>query len=309
MENPNNNKNIETYADDLAKAVEGDEPGLIKKIIDDQEEKEKFNENYSPTSKKNKSYMLISLVLIILALVVFYLIMYFHQEIFTANVAPQYSPLIFTNQNQFLEVGGLNKDQIAQTVSNEINKMEIKTGGIEGIYLTENKKVIGFKEFIKLINGNITPDQMNPVNDNFLIGGTNNNIVTPSVSPGSPETATSTDPSARDTLSLSEKKPFFLLKTISFVDVFSTMKAWEIKMLFDLHGFFGIYLNTDTNYLFTKDFDDGFIGNKNARILHDKDGNIVLMYIYVNDNSVVITDNETTANEIMAQLAASKIGK
>ncbi len=107
----------------------------------------------------------------------------------------------------------------------------------------------------------------------------------------------------------SRKDLFMLLRVRSFQDVFPTMKSWENKMFLDLHSFFGVDISVDTNYLLTRDFEDGIVQNKNARILYDKDFNIVLMYVYVDDNSLVITNTEDTVREIIKRLAASKVKK
>ena len=56
MESDNNlkAKKVETYADDMAKAISGGQGGLIKKIIHEEEEKEALKKNISPESEKNK---------------------------------------------------------------------------------------------------------------------------------------------------------------------------------------------------------------------------------------------------------------
>ena len=36
---------------------------------------------------------------------------------------------------------------------------QVKNGGVEGIYLTENKKVIGYKRFLSLIEGRFRAKQ------------------------------------------------------------------------------------------------------------------------------------------------------
>ena len=87
------------------------------------------------------------------------------------------------------------------------------------------------------------------------------------------------------------------------------MQSWESNMFSDLHGLFGVNISADTNYLLTKDFDDGIVGNKNARILHDKDGKVVLEYIFADDNSVIITNNDQAAQEAMSRLASGQIKK
>ena len=80
-------------------------------------------------------------------------------------------------------------------------------------------------------------------------------------------------------------------------------------MFLDFHGFFDIPINADNNYLLKKDFEDGIVQNKNSRILKDNDGNIVLMYVFVNDTSILITNSEDTSKEIITRLAYNQIAK
>jgi hypothetical protein len=183
----------------------------------------------------------------------------------------------------------MTKDKIAQIVNSREAATEVKIGGVEGIYLTQNNKIIGFRNLLSLISGNLPLDKANFLSDNFLIGVTN--------------TIESTDSE------FSEKNLFILLQVRSMSDVFSVMKDWENKMFFDLHGFFGVQINADTNYLLQKDFEDGIIQNKNARILRDNNGNIVLMYIYTDNTSVLITTTENTVREVIGRLAASEVRK
>ena len=275
------NKNVKTYAEDMAKVIESGERGIIKKIIHEQEEPEAEKKNLSPESKKNKLFMLVSVALVVLAFLTIISIIVFRQKIFTVAVAPQFVPIIFTDQNKFLEIGGLNKDKIIQTVLNEMNTAKVKVGGIEGIYFTNDKNPVLLREFVKLIGGSFVPGQTIFVSDNYLLGVVNNKA----------------------------KDLFILLKVRSFADIFDGMKAWENKMFYDLHGFFGIGITSETNYLLTKNFEDGIVENKNARILYDNEGKIILMYVFADDTSVVITDTQETVHEIMLRLASGQIKK
>jgi hypothetical protein len=179
----------------------------------------------------------------------------------------------------------MNKDAITRAILSEI-AASVNTAGVEGIYPTENKQTIGLRRFITLLNGSFVPGD-NPllVSDNFLLGAVNSGASTSSSSgPGF----------------------FILLKVRSTADIFDALRAWEPNMLTDLHGFLGININSDTNYLFTKDFEDGIVENKNARMLDDKNNKLVLMYIFADDNSVVITDSESAAHEVLLRLAGSQ---
>ncbi len=287
-ENKLKNKNVETYTRDMVKAIESDKGGLIKKIIHEEEEHEALKKDLSPKSRKNRLFMFISIIFIFLALAILVFFIFFNKSINVVSVAPQFTSIIFIDQTDFKGIDGLTKDQIIENISNQTNNTKVKIGGINGIYLTENKKVVGFKKFITLIKGSLTSDQLGFISDNFLIGAFKSGV-------------SSISPDIAD--------PFILLKVRSFTDVFPVMRSWENKMLYDLHKFFGVDISPETNHLFTKNFEDSIVANKNARILYDNDGKIVLMYVFINDSSVVVTNSEIATQEVISRLASSQIKK
>ena len=63
VKNVTQSKIVETFAEDMAKVIEDDKSGILKKIINDEEEHEKVKMNLSPSSKKNKLFMFLSLFL------------------------------------------------------------------------------------------------------------------------------------------------------------------------------------------------------------------------------------------------------
>jgi hypothetical protein len=195
--------------------------------------------------------------------------------------------LVYSDRSVSIDVSGLKKDNIKQTVQNEVVKSLIKDGELEGIYLTENKQSIGLRRFIALIGSSFAPNNnLLFVKDNFLMGVVKNQAdITPPSGTGF----------------------FILLKVRSNTDIFDSLRAWEPNMFTDLHGFLGINIGSENNYLLTKDFEDGIIENKNARILYDKDGNIVMMYIFADDNSIIITDSQSAAHEIVLRLSSGQI--
>ena len=140
---------------------------------------------------------------------------------------------------------------------------------------------------VALISGNFIPTRnVQFVSDNFMLGVVNG-----------------------------ETKDFFvLLKMRSITDIFNSMREWEKKIFANLHGFFGIELSPETNYLLTADFEDGIVDNKNARFLYFKENDdgerrVAMMYVFAGDSSVIITGTIESAHEIMLRLAASQIKK
>src|SRR3989344_2456241 len=247
MENPGKtqNKIVETYAGDMAKIIEDDKSGLVKKIIEGEEKHETEKKNLSPESTKNKLFIFGSAALVVVAFSILFFL-FLNKDVNTVLVEEQFVPIISSDQSNFIEIDGFGKDKIIQTVMNTISASLIKNRGVGGIYLTENKKIIGLRKFVLLTKSSFSPGDSNLVYDNFLLGFVNN--------PDKPALT----PQGGDF--------FMLIKVRSLPDVFDPLRAFENKMLFDLHGFFKVDVTPETNYLFTKNFDDGIVENKNARI-------------------------------------------
>lgn len=283
MENDNKLKikNVKTYTQDMARAIGSDKGGLMKKIIHEEEQSEAQKINLSPKSRKNRLFMFISMLLIILAFAISVFLLFFNKNSGTVLIAPQFTSIIFTDQTSFKEVDKFTKDELVKAVLKQVKSTKVKPGGIEGIYLAEDKKVIDFKRFVVLTKSDSISGKTDFFNPNFLLGVANN-----------------------------ETKDFFiLLRVRSFPDVFPVMRIWEDRILYDLYGFFETDISPKTSYLFTKDWEDGIVGNKNARILKDEEGKIILMYVFINDSSIIITDSEIATREVILRLSSSQIKK
>ncbi len=279
-EQKTNSKIVKTYAEDMVKAIADSQGGVIRKIIHEQEANEVQKKELSPESKKNKFFMLLSLIFVFLACTILFFF-YFRTEVNTVEPEKQFTPIIFSDKSTFAEIKGLKKEEIVQTILNKVNGTTVKKGELEGVYLTEDKKVVGLREFINLMKATFVPGAPVFVNDNFLMGVVNK-----------------------------ENKDFFILiKVRSTADVFEPLRAWESKMFTELQGFTGVTISADTKYLLTKEFQDGVVQNKNARVLYDNNNQIVLMYVLANDDSVIITKSESAIRELLIRLEGSKVKK
>lgn len=279
---------VETYADDVAKIIENSQGGLIRQIIHQEEDRQRQKMQTSPEMmeyKRNRIFMFVGIFFIILSMTT--LAFFFFKKDLNITLAPkQFSPIIFNDQYNYQEVVGLKREEIMQMVLNQVNATKVKDDGIEGIYLTENKQIVGLRRFISLLKSNfVLSNDLSLVSDNFMMGAFKREI---------------------DSISSSRYGFFILLRMRSIGDIFENMRAWEVKMMNDLSGFLGVDISSDTNYLFQKNFEDGIVENKNARILYDKDGRIVLMYVYADDNSVVITNAKSVVREVVLRLFSSK---
>jgi len=284
---PNNktqHKIVQTYAEDMANIIES-ESGLVKKIINEEEKHEVEKLNLSPDSKSNKVFMFVGIFFIALSLMTL-LYFFFSQRKDITPIEQQFTPIVFNDHTSIVEILDLRKSEIAQAVFDKITATKVEVNGVEGVYLTEDKQTMGLRRFIALIEGGFSPND-NPlfVADNFMLGVVKN-------------------PSITD---IKDGTGFFMLiKMRTLTDIFDSMRVWEGKMLLDLHGFIGVNITNDDKYLLNQNFEDGIVENKNARTLYTRDNKLVLMYIFADDNSVIVTDSKNAAHEIMLRLAGSQ---
>ncbi|MBP6884002.1 MAG: hypothetical protein KBC06_02110 [Candidatus Pacebacteria bacterium] len=274
---------VETFTSDMVKVIEDSQGGLIKKIIQEQEKHEVEKNNFSPQSKRNKLFVLVSVILILLSVALLVVIFFQQKKKFmpATNMTIELPKIIFTDKSKLIGVDGLELESLIGSIIYEKNNAEIKTGDMESIYLTENNKIVGLRRFLTLMKSTFVPGGVNLASDNFLLGSTNEET----------------------------KDLFILIKVKSFLDVFDAMRAWEGKMFSEVHGLFEEEITPDTSVLLTKSFEDGIIENKNARILYDEAGNMVLMYVFADDNSIIISNSRVAVHEAILKLASSKIKK
>ena len=276
---PDKKATVETYTSDIAGALQGDQAGLVRKIIREEEERESAKKNISPGARLNKFLVIVSALLIVLGLgALSYL--FLGERAGTGVVKTGFVPLVFTDRSSFLEVAGFKRSEIIQSVWNQVRDADVKQSGILGIYLTYNKELLGLRQFLLLTKSNFAPGE-NPavVSDNFMLGAVK----------GDADTGF-----------------FILLKTRTIEDIFDPMRAWEKKMFYDLYEFLGFALDSSNKYLLTKIFEDGLVENKNARLLYDNEWNVMLMYVLADNNSVVIADSTAAAREVMLRLRAKQ---
>jgi len=274
------NKVVHTFSDDMAESLGENQDGSLRELIKEQEEKEEYLASVSIQSPENKVFVAISTVLIVLSLIGLVYI-FFIQNSKPVGVTEQFRPIIFVDHTQFVPIDNLKEDQIVNTLKSSFALSTVKLGGVDGYYLTKGKKILDLKDFAKITAPSLPQPMLELSNPNFLVGivkGTKN-------------------------------EPLILIKVKSFEDAFTEMQKWEDKMFFDLHDLFEIPLGKENNVLLNKDFEDGFVNNKNARILYHPNGTIALMYIYADDTSIIITRSSLAAREVMRRLSSSEISK
>lgn len=281
-------KGLETYATDMVDAFQSGEPGLIKKMIHSQEQEELEKKKESRESGKNRLFAIFGAMFIVIALSVVVALYMFREEVEVVYVAPPVTPLILTDRNDSLDVTEMDRVSVLSALRPALENFDLAKGKIKSVFLNEDNQPVNFSRFIALTESSFPLEQATVVYPNFMLGSLG-------VSSPSDDAVVG--------------RAFILLRTQSFVDVFTPMRTWERKMFFDLSPIFGILTTPDNEALITKDFEDGFVLNKNARMLIDNTGNVILMYVFLDDNFVLITNSKETVREVLIRLSLGEVRK
>ena len=105
--------------------------------------------------------------------------------------------------------------------------------------------------------------------------------------------------------SFDTNEPFLILITDDFASSFSGMLKWEKDMISDLGKLFLIpqKISTSTTRLL---FKDETSKNKDLRVLKGDNGKPVLLYSFIDKNTLVITTNQNILNAIIGKYNISK---
>ncbi len=100
---------------------------------------------------------------------------------------------------------------------------------------------------------------------------------------------------------------FFLLRPDDFGIVYSGMLNWESALGNDMADFFPAL----QNHLITNPsiFTDETYKNKDVRVIKDTNGNVVLLYGFIDKNTLVITANEKIFEAILNRYLQSKLSR
>lgn len=115
-------------------------------------------------------------------------------------------------------------------------------------------------------------------------------------------------------------EPFFVFKTLQYEESFAGMLEWEETIERDLSPLFvmGAYPSVSTTSTSTestttppiKEIEIGFrdvvIRNKDTRVLTDGEGNTVLLYSFLNRETIIIVSNTDSFKEILTRISSTR---
>jgi len=205
---------------------------------------------------------------------------YFYKLNTTPTSTYTFEPsILFTEKKLGIDVTTLNGFSLLGTLNNARSSAAFSLGIIVDLYLTRGSTTskeqttpthLSSIGFLSRIQAHVSDDFLRSLTSKYMVGiytTGNGNI------------------------------PFIVLKTNSYNYAFSGMLLWEKKMLVDLSPFFPQYIPKNST-LATPTFSDAVIENMDVREMRSATGSLLLLYSFVNQNTIVITTDPRVLIEI-----------
>lgn len=105
-----------------------------------------------------------------------------------------------------------------------------------------------------------------------------------------------------------EPSTFFLIRLSSFENAFAGMLGWENRMFEDIGPLFSTRSHARNESL-EAEFRDIITRNKHTRVLYTPDGEVLLLYSFFDNNTLIITDKEESLRTLINRLSSELLSR
>lgn len=276
--------NLRTYKKDVAGSIKDQKTSLIRMVLEDQRKKIKNELNESPESKKNLPLIIFSLIFFLLSVSIVYYAFFTNKdpasEIFTKlNI----TPIVRTENTKEIIKSSQTPKEFSHEIKKELTNNNSKLDTIEYIYFTEkyivptskgdieSSKILKASSLFEDLEIPIPSKLLRSLKSDYMFGFHNFN----------------------------GNQPFLILKTDYYDTAFSGMLDWEPTLLKDIAPLFATAIGENIE---NRSWGDIVIKSKDMRILKDFNEKTVLVYMFKDPNTLIISTSENTIFEVSTRM-------
>ena len=275
---------LETYKSDIEKIVQQKNVSLVTIAAAEAERRASSGESVAKAEPGRTRFMLNLLMIsigVLLLVAASGVLAYFFIKPGAAQQAaavPQ-APFVSVDGQQTVVIpaGETNRDAIMQSLTSAKNATALSLGLISQLYVStptttqssNTLEEIDPQTLLQLLAPDVPQELLLALNPQYLLGV--------HVYDGN--------------------QPFFMFDVNSYEQAYAGMLAWEPTMETDLSP---LFINMPEQP--PAGFVDQIVDNDDARVIEDQSGNIVLLWTFINRDTLVITTNEATLREIISRL-------
>jgi flagellar basal body-associated protein FliL len=274
---------LRTYATDFGKSISGERGDMIRRAIADEERKAQAAKAQTLASKQNILLLVGSVLSILIGIGAIIFLAIGNRPKTIEPSAAKVPSIVFADASVEIPFTGLSKEQLVAQATAAIEK-KISSSSIENIFFTEIRSGMKYlttaKTFLSLISKTVPTQLTDGLENTFMFGAYDN---------------------------AGKNAPFLIFKTDAYNDAFAGMKEWEARLFDDTYQLFGIATTGENANLLQAKFTDATLMNKNARVLRNSAGTIVLLYAFPDEQTIVITTDPVALTEVSTRLTSQKV--
>jgi hypothetical protein len=271
---------VRTYATDIGEMMKKQKGSVIKIALAEQKRRDEYKKKTDPTATRNIVVVMLGFVLIVGGIMIFiYTVMNRARPVEVTNFVPTLPSFIFTENQVQIDVTELNRTELIAAIRAQVNNMTLGAETINNLFVSyrgvSGQAQIPSTAFLQKLGVDIPDTLALNLYPEFSLG----------------------------VYSLPEGNDLFMiLRVKDFNEAFSAMREWESYMLTEMVRLYSIDTKDYGKEIFTKDFENETIYNKEARILKDKAGKAILSYIFLDTRTVMITTQTDSVGEVIKRI-------
>tara|TARA_B100000745_G_scaffold6770_2_gene5675 strand:+ start:7898 stop:8914 length:1017 start_codon:yes stop_codon:yes gene_type:complete len=283
---------VHTFKDDVQHLVRNKKISMTRIAALEADRDERTSADYAQGKREPwKTTYLVALIILFLVIgsVLAMGVFYAYQLNTAPNVAPQFEPtIIFTEARENIDVTDKNARGIMTTLASARRNTIFSLGSVVELYLTraleteqgQTTEHLDAVDFLESIDANVPGPFLQTLESDYALGV---NVI-------------------------DENVPFLILTTQSYGYAFAGMLAWEAYLEEDLTPFFSPNVEYAKPAVAEGEnaFSDTVVQNLDVRVLRDSDGDIRVLYAFINRNTVIITTNIRTLVELASRLRVAE---
>lgn len=276
---PKDLRPLRTYQGDVDHAISRQKISLVNVAMAEQERnrKEPIIEDSNFKQSQNKFFMLVGSLLFILGIITIGAIYYVKNQREEKEIAQKSTILSHVESFSISLATSTTKGNLAQNILSKKRDFKQPVNSILYIDINKNGQTAEVQEVLTILTSYAPKTLIRKFSGDYMIG----------------------------IYSFDTNEPFILLKTKDYGGTYAGMINWEKDMALDLSELFNVNLIGTSTY----SFKDESLKNKDLRVAKSNDGKTVLLYSFLDKNTLLITSTEKIFNAILSKYFNSQMAR
>jgi|SRR3989344_4771935 len=269
---------LRTYQGDIEETLSKNKTSISSIVIEEQKRRDRIlssEKEKAGAETKNKFYIILGVALLLVGIATVSFVYYLKSKNETV-VQQKTKAMLGFSEEKILPATSSERNDLLSSILKEKESFSLPVNSV--LYINTvgaNGAPAPIRDVLSILAPRIPPSLARSVEDKYMFG----------------------------VYSFDTNEPFIILSISDYAGSYAGMLKWETDLAYDLGPLFGIEQNaTTTSYLFT----DKAIKNKDIRLLQDSKGDTLLLYSFLDKNTLLITSNEKIFNAILGKYLVSK---